>query len=346
MILRAVPLLVFAIFVFGAASCGGGGDESESAPPIEGYNLVGPSREGSLIITRPDGLYEFTIANEELTPLIPVTEPNSYVLDPALSPEATRIAYVVQPPPQIIDGRYDSGSDIWIADRDGSNARMLYKHEEPTQRVRSPRWLDENTVLAIIQVIERENNVGRVLYTLQRIDVTTGERTTLRDDVLAFDISPDRKRIVYARLAVTTGETLHAVDIDGISNPVELVAVDESLAPFNSPDFSPGGDRIAFAAADQNMALPTGQRMVTSQPMSTALDGLPQDIWLIDAEGSSPQLVADLKEDIPALTWGGDGEYIYVLGVNALSEINLDNGAIREIGEGVFHGQIVWAPGT
>lgn len=345
MILRAIPLLVLAISVLGATSCGGDSD-SDSAPSIEGYSLVGPSRERSLINTRPNGLYEFTIAREELTPLIEASEPNSYILDPAISPEATRIAYVVQPPPQVVDGRYDSGSDIWIADRDGLNARLLYKHEQPTQLVRSPRWLDENTVLAIIQVIQRENNVGRALYTLQRIDVTTGERTTLRDDVLAFDISPDRRRIVYAKLAVTTGETLHAVDIDGVSNAVELVTVEESLAPFNSPDFSPGADRIAFAAADQNMALPTGRRMVASQPISTNLDGLPQDIWVIDSEGSAPQLVADLKEDIPALTWGGDGEYIYVLGVNALHEINLDNGAIAEIGEGVFHGQIVWAPGN
>ena len=30
--------------------------------------------------------------------------------------------------------------------------------------------------------------------------------------------------------------------------------------------------------------------------------------------GGRPVRVADLKEDLPALTWGGDGKHLYVLG--------------------------------
>jgi hypothetical protein len=202
-------------------------------------------------------------------------------------------------------------------------------------------------------VIEERDGIVEALYTLQRIELATGERTIVLDDVLAFDIAPDRSRIVYAKLSLETGETMHAVDIDGAGNPVELVPVTENLAPFNSPEFAPTSDRIAFASADQTMPLPTGQRMVSIEPLprmgtpvSATLDGLPQDIWIVTSEGSRPQMVADLKEDIPTLTWGGDGEYIYVLGVNALYEINLTNGAINRIGDGVFHGQLAWAPGS
>jgi hypothetical protein len=55
-------------------------------------------------------------------------------------------------------------------------------------------------------------------------------------------------------------------------------------------------------------------------------------------------LVADLKEDVPALTWNGDGTHIYVLGSRALFDVNMENGAVDEIAPGAFHGQIDWAP--
>jgi len=33
-----------------------------------------------------------------------------------------------------------------------------------------------------------------------------------------------------------------------------------------------------------------------------------------------------------------------VLGASALYDVNLVNGAVAELGEGSFHGQLVWAP--
>jgi Tol biopolymer transport system component len=220
----------------------------------------------------------------------------------------------------------------------------VFEHDQPNQLVRYPQWAGEQTLYAIVQELETVDGVTHAVYTLSRIDIATGERAVVLEDAVAFDIAPDGERIAYAKLQPDAGETLQAVDIDAANGGVELVPATEGLAPFNSPHFSPDGERIAFAAADQNM--PLAGRAVSAKPIAATLDGLPQDIWIIDAEGSRPQVAAELKEDVPALTWGGDGEYIYVLGANALYEINLENGAVTEIGEGVFHGQLAWAPGT
>jgi Tol biopolymer transport system component len=341
--------LIFALLAFAAVfgvACGGR-DGGQSAPQsaIEGYKLVGPSRDGSLIIARPDGLFEFSIDSGDLNPLIPSDDASTFIYDPALSPSATQIAYVVQPPPVVAEGSYDAGLDIWIANRDGTNARRVFEHEQPNQLVRYPQWADEQTIYAIVQELETVGEVTQAVYTLSRIDIGTGEREVMLEDAVAFDISPDGGRIVYAKLQQDASETLEAIDLESGANAVELVPTSEELAPFNSPHFSPDGERIAFAAADQNMPLAT-LRLASLKPVKVTLDGLPQDIWMIDADGSRPQLTAELKEDVPALTWGGDGEYLYVLGANALYEINLENGAIAEIGEGVFHGQIAWAPGA
>jgi len=75
-----------------------------------------------------------------------------------------------------------------------------------------------------------------------------------------------------------------------------------------------------------------------------ALDGLPEDVWIIDAAGGQARRVADLKEDLPAVTWNGDGTHLYVLGAMALYDVNLVNGAVDNLGEGAFHGQLTWAP--
>jgi len=355
-ILRASMLPAIVACALLASACDGGGGGATASGGATS------SLGGSLIMTRPEGLFELNIKSGEAKLLVPIDAAGAFMLDPAVSPDASKVAYILQPPPTIVEGRYDSGADIWVADRDGSNARAIFTHEEANQLVRYPRWLDEQTIFAVIQIIEEDGGVAQTVYSLQRIDVATGERTIVRRDVLAFDISPDGKRIVYAALAPSTGETLQAIDIDGTGHPVEVVGVSAKLAPFNSPAYAPAGGVVAFAAADQTLAPPKGELLVSRAPVpgavtapdaaaapagarAAALDGLPEDIWTVSAGGGTPQMVADLKEDLPSLTWGGDGDYIFVLGANALYQVNMENGAVERIGEGVFHGQIAWAPG-
>lgn len=331
--------LPISLVVACACSSDGGGSGSEG---------VAASGEGLLIVATSEGIYEQPPGDGERSPIIRPEQRSTFVLDPAVSPGGDRLAYIEQPPPRLVDGMYDAGTNLMIADRDGANAPALYTHEQPNQLVRFPRWFDGNTVFAIVQEITTDGGVSRVVYTLQRFDVTTGERQLVLQDVLQFDISPDGRRIVYAKLAPATGETLEIVDIDGRSNSRTLVPVDEMIAPFNTPRFSPDGTRIAFAGADQTQAPPLGRRMSGSVPVSlkaTAIDGLPQDIWMVDREGGRPQLVAELKEDLPSLTWDGTGERIFVLGVQAIHEVDVETGGVRQLGPGVFHGQITWAPG-
>ena len=279
--------------------------------------------------------------------LVPIATANAFILDPAVSPDGTKLAYIHQPPPEIIDDRYDAGSDLWVADRDGGNARPVYEHAVPSQLVRFPQWLDDTHILAIVQEPEVRDGISTIVYALQDIDISTGERQPVREDVLAFTISPDGQRVAYARLDRAFGETLDAVDLDG-SDFVTLVPKEQDLAPFNSPRYAPDGATIAFASADQTILTPPAGRLASVRPQgrspSPATDGLPQDIWIVDADGGTPRRAADLKEDVPALTWSGDGEHIYVLGAAGLYDIDMTSGVTTRIDEGVFHGQIAWAP--
>ena len=80
-------------------------------------------------------------------------------------------------------------------------------------------------------------------------------------------------------------------------------------------------------------------------PVDTALlDGLPQDVWTIAASGGQAVRVADLKEDLPAITWDGSGEHIYAMGVNGLYDVNIKSGVVDRLADGAFHAQLTWAP--
>lgn len=346
MIARLAAVVAVAFIVWGCGgSDGGGGTQTP------GSTSAAPG-EGSLIISYLNAINERNLETGSETTLLSTDVPSSFLLDAAASPDGSRIAYVAQPPAEIIDGRFDAGSDLWVMNRDGSDQRQVFEHQDPNQLVRFPRWEDVDHVIAIVTEVTTEEGITRVLYTLQRFTLATGARERVLDDVLSFDVSPDGQTLAYARLMPQTGEQLAAAAVDG-TNEAVLVGPDQLLQPFGYPRFSPDGATVAFASADQTGApTPTGLVSIARSssgrfgpgPDATLMDGLPQDIWTVDATGGQAVLVADLKEDLPSLTWDGSGERIYVIGVSGLYEIELRSGIVNTLGEGAFHAQLSWAP--
>src|SRR5262249_45755065 len=76
----------------------------------------------------------------------------SYVLDPAISPDGAKIAFGRQPPAKTLSpGVVDFGSDLYIADRDGSNPREVLHHATVAEFVRAPAWLSNSQLLITVQ---------------------------------------------------------------------------------------------------------------------------------------------------------------------------------------------------
>jgi hypothetical protein len=357
----AHTLLSGALLLLSRIAACGGGDARPSASATDSATKgaiskpAGNSGDGALILSKPQGFVEFDIGSGSEKPLITPEQASTFLLDPAVSPSGDRLAYIVQPPPVVEGNKYDAGSDLWVANRDGTNEHPVFTHVQPNQLVRFPQWEDDGHILAIVQEISTQAGITSVVYTLERIDAASGERTHVLENVLAFALSPDGMQLVYAKLAPQSGETLESQAPAG-GEARTLVPVSENLNPFNSPRFSPDGATIAFASADQTGAsAPVGVRYVAlhrdrsgspwaEMPGAALLDGLPEDIWTVPAAGGGPVRIADLKEDLPTLAWNGDGKHIFVIGSAGLYDVNVESGAVDRIGEGVFHGQIAWAP--
>jgi dipeptidyl aminopeptidase/acylaminoacyl peptidase len=109
---------------------------------------------------------------------------------------------------------------------------------------------------------------------LQVVDLTTGTSSLLANDAGAIDDiewSPDGTRVAFD----TTQEgrnRIVVVDADG-SNPVVLVDQGEPQGP-GAPRWSPDGTRIAY--------------VTTPGGFSDGGNGFSFEVWVIDADGSSP----------------------------------------------------------
>jgi len=340
-LLRRLFIPVLAAIAVGIAACGGG-----SASPASGTRGPGGGTKsaaaGALILTRQTGIAEIDLKSHDEKTLIKQPTSDTFLLDPAVSADGTMLAYIVQPPPKVQGTTYDAGSDLWIADRDGSNARVVFQHVNPNQLVRFPQWLDAGHLLAVVQEPKETEGTTSVTYVIERFDVATGQRTRVVENALTFGVSPDRTHLVYTRLDPGGGETLDTAAIDG-SGTKTIVGPEQHLLPFNSPRYSPDGTQIAFTSADQT-GVRAGITYVSAGLRAPAPDGLPEDAWTVPAAGGTARRVADLKEDLPTLAWGGDGKHLYVLGTNGLSDVNLASGAVTRIADGSFHGEIAWAP--
>ncbi len=332
----AAALIVAALTL---ASCGGGGSTGgATATRATGSSGSGP---GSLVVTRTAGIGAYDLSTGKGQALIKPDNGDT-LADPAVSKDGTRIVYVIVAPPE---RNFDAGSDLWVANRDGSNPRLVYKHDAPNQQVRLPRWADSDHVLAVVQEPAVKNGFSTFVFTLERISLSNGAKEKMAENIVGFDLSPDGQHGVYAVISETTGETLATGDATG-NNLTTIVGLDQNLQPFNSPRYSPDGSTVAFASADQTGAS-ADQRYVSLAPIDTPprvplLDGLPEDIWTVDAKGGKARRVAVLKEDLPTLAWSGDAKHIYVLGANATYDVNLVNGSTPHIGVGSFHAQIDW----
>ncbi len=346
--LRLVLVAMAAVASLAVVACGGGSSSGTSGSPLPGASIRPAAKgAGSLLIAGPDGIAEFDLASKTSKPLIKPQQDNTYLLDPDVSPDGTRIAYIVEPPPKIQGKTYDAGSDLWVANRDGSGQHAIYTHDTPNQLVRFPQWEDAGHILAVVQEISETSGATNVTYMLERIDVATGQRTHLLENVLSFGLSPDHKQLAYAKLLAQTGESLETMPLTsavvGAAGKV-IVGTDQNLLPFNSIRYSPDGTKIAFTSADQTGAR-ADERYVTARAFGASPDGLPEDVWTVDAAGGGEaQRVANVKEDLPWLAWNGDGTHIYVVGAAALYDVNLKSGAVDHIGPGAFHGQVTWTP--
>ncbi len=179
--------------------------------------------------------------------------------DLRVSPDGSRIAFVVSEPPK----GADRNRDIWLAVIASKEVRRLTFNETADS---SPRWSPDGRTLAFLS--DRD---GRAQIYLLPMDGAGGEATKLTDgksSVRSFEWSPDGKRIAFLAPEPRTDaeekrakdkDDARVVDRDDKRTPVWVVEVANretrqvTHAPWEVYDFRwmPRGDALVAIATDR-----------------------------------------------------------------------------------------------
>jgi hypothetical protein len=265
------------------------------------------------------------------------------VLDAALSPDGTRIAFIrLTPPP--MDENADFGTDVYIASRDGSDPKPLVQRKSNSEFMETPLWLPSGLEVAYtIVTFDADGNTDK---RIEAVNVTTGRRRRLVQDADQPALLPDGRRLVVRLDDLRTGrsgETPVTVDLE-TGRVDDLPGYQMLFVYIGSFVASPDGRRIAFSAADPSLKAP-GSGSVRGASAPSAAHPILQDVWLMDLDGSNLTRIADLAVHAPSLTWSADGVFIYAMAPAGFWRIEARTGAIKKMGPGLANGRIRLLPG-
>ena len=239
------------------------------------------------------------------------------------------------------------GSDIWSVNLDGSDARTLRAHEANGVYYASPT-LDRTG--GVLYASRRTALIESGAYKgardeIVRIDLRSGASSVVVSDGGDLDLAPDGSYLAYIHFTNGTSDGLWRVNTDG-TDARPLLRTRDRWSFQQSPRFSPDGRTIAFCAAGRTTASTSGGRLAALAP---AVDrrlahlGIPSDLVLIDAAGTSVRELAKTTDDtVPA--WSPEGsEIAYVVGAT-LKVVVVASGAVRDVAkrEDFSFGEIAW----
>ncbi len=310
------------------------------------FSSGGTSHTDRLIVTRNKSLDELSLGSQDERQLVPAPQ-DTTLADPAVSPDGKRIAYTLLLTPIVVPGQHtDLGSDIYIANADGSNSKLIVKHGVRSEQILSPAWLpDGSGLLFADQLFEN----GRIVSTIDRIDLASGQITALVQDAYQPTVSRDGVKIAFMRTEADYTQSVWVANADG-SGEQRLAGEAQQLVSFQSPRFSPDGRYIATGGAGKGSLLeqqPAQRFVVRSSGASGGSieidrDGLPEDVWLIDLSTRQLSRIAELKLDSPSLSWTPDGRWLFAFGDRGLYVVDPKKPSTKRLAGGEFHGQADW----
>lgn len=312
------------------------------------------------------------------TNLTPNIARDAYAGDPALSPDGTTLAYtvVVVPAPAASPSTKAPvlpGSDIWLMDQDGGNARRLFTHDQPGVLIQSLVWAEDGKSLLYTYTAPVLGSDGRYLSSLkeiQRLDVASGARSRVVKDGQDPGVAPaaGTARLAYVLIDPQTfAPTLWVADAAG-QNGKQLIGTSSQFQTILAPRFSPDGQMIVFAGSGGPTAaapaIPTAAREANPlvrfarwlvAPLaspSAAAHGLPADLWTFSLESGVLSRLTALSGDDPVPAWSPDGRRLaflsgtglYVLELSAPQPIGATSPGLKKLSDRGSYSVLVWSP--
>jgi hypothetical protein len=308
--------------------------------------------EGRIAWPKEGNLWVMDVASKQPRKIISLPR-GAEVTGAAWSPDGSQVVYA-----QFgrREGETITGADLWVANADGSNARIFAERDGNGTMLEAPTWTPSGRVY----YTSRAFQAGKERLSLLR-KVEGGAPETVLEGGFNAAVLPDESAIVYLRNS-GLAQSLRKKRLDAGGTDC-LLLPDTVFAGVGLPRVSPDGTRLAFAASGeaapaagdcaQAVEVParrpanlTGALHLAEwlglAPRTAWAHGLPWDIWTMNMDGTGLTRVAVLQEDEPNVAWAPDGTQIAVFGASALYLVDVRGGQAQQIDNSGGYGALDW----
>jgi len=300
---------------------------------------TGVGLKATWVLANPSGLLGLDEKGQVIGAIVNLP-PQSAPATPALAPSGKAIVFALTPQ---TDPKTGFGSDLYEVNLDGSNLHPLLQHEADNVFYSTPRLDPTGNVLYFQRtagIIEGGQYV-RNDYSIERMDLRTGERKRLLTDGADPSISPAGDRIIYTHLSQGYPDALWTADIDG-SNARPFFKTKDTWWYLQTPRFGPSGCEIVFSAAGHAVAV-APPLIRSGGKAGFAHLTIPSFLYLAPCDGTSVKEIVQTMDDVvPA--WSPDGSQVAYVGTGAFFVFTLANGNLRTLAQGqdFFFGDLLW----
>ena len=336
LLLALLASLVALLATVGCPSIPSGGQSIAANTPVVPRGL-----SGRLLYTRDGGLWTLALDTGRAAQIVAGPEVE-LVTAARWSPDATRVAYALAEVRQVRDSRIPV-FEIRVSSADGSGMQKLPDPDEIDTATGAPKWAPDGAHLYLTKTGLIQ---GQRIRRIERADLASGARTTVIEEVGAFDVSAEGRQ-----LALAPGSREGVIVLVDLGSGAQRTILEggrfENIAALR---FDPGARTILFTAAESATrgtlsGAPGGNRIELPQPGAQRVHahGPPQDVYAVSLDGRAVRRVVEVGADEPAIAPSPDGNHLAILSADSLAVVPTAGGKAARLLTPGGAGTVDWA---
>jgi dipeptidyl aminopeptidase/acylaminoacyl peptidase len=236
------------------------------------------------------------------------------VSSPRISPDGSRVAYLVAHDQMEKDKPWKSVTQLWVVPAAGpaSAARQFTRGEKS---VSDPAWSPDGKLLAFIMDAGDEKDAKPQVWFMYADGGEAWQVTKHKSGVRSFQFAPDSKTLLLVA-TVPPGEDVEKRDKE--KNDAVVVDHDFKMAHLWTWEIATGKEtqitRGDYTVSDPRWSPDGSQITFTSNPTPRSDDLSLQTIWVLDVSSGKVRKLASTPKYTHTARWSPDGKSIAYLG--------------------------------